>query len=127
MSTENVNIEWVTKSGLACLKFTFGNKLTKNSAEEAIKKWKVIFSSMSDDKIVLIWDCSSLKDYEPMARVLWQKAMKQMGNQIECVYLISQSKLIRTGASLLSLFTKFALKSINSENEMGIRGVAPIL
>lgn len=117
-TSDKVTIEWVVRSGEECLKFSFGSVLTKQTATEAITKWKKHFCEREGCETILIWDCSTLTDYEPMARILWQKALKEMGGQINVVYLISQSTLIRTGAALMSLFTKFKLKSISSEKEI---------
>lgn len=53
-----------------------------------------------------------------MARVFWQKALKEIQSQIDRVWLISDSKIIRAGASIMSLFVKFDLKSITSEEHI---------
>lgn len=120
MAANKVNIQWTELGEHKFLKFSFPEKLTKEQASEAIIEWKRIFSEYKFVKITLIWDCVEMKDYDPMARVLWQKAMKDMSSQMDTVWLVSESKVIRTAAQIMSVFVKFELKPISSEDEISI-------
>lgn len=113
-----IKIEWFEKGGKQYGRFCFTQKLTKKAAEAAIKEWKNIFDQRPADKFILIWDCTELIDYEPMARIFWQKALKETQQQITKVWLASDSKMIRAGASIMNLFVKFDLKVMTSESDI---------
>ena len=117
---KNLTIERVAYPHDNCLKFIFRNEFTKDQAEEGIEIWKKVFHSKPDEKFTLIWHCLEMKGYEPSSRRLWQQAMKELKAQIECIWLVSNSKVIKYGASLMSLFTSFEIKTVHSEDEIMI-------
>ena len=101
-----------------CLKFTFKDKFKGDDAESAVEEWKDLFASLNGEKTLLIWDCMEMTGYETKARIAWQQAMKDLKDQIDCVWLITNSKIIKAGAKLMSAFTKFTIKVVGSENEI---------
>jgi phosphopantetheine adenylyltransferase len=56
--------------------------------------------------------------YDTEARLQWQKTLKELENQIDTVWLITQSSLIKMGASVMSLFTKLKIQVVRSESEI---------
>ena len=118
----DIELFWTKINERDCLRFKFGKQLSRSEAELAIKQWKEAFQSHNTGrKTDLVWDCSELKDYEPMARVVWQSALKELGGQIGKIWLISPSKIIRAGASMMSLFTKFAIKAVPTQEAIEMR------
>lgn len=117
---ENPKIEWLKSYQQKCLKFTFNEKLTEENAIVGVDKWKNCFSNYPNNKITLIWDCKSMSGYDPNARNYWQAAMKEMKNQIDTIWLITNSVLIRMGASAMSVFASFKIKVVSSEQEIEI-------
>ncbi|MHB8791001.1 MAG: hypothetical protein ACYDBT_14115 [Desulfobulbaceae bacterium] len=117
---DNPNIEWINKSGKECLKFTFSGKFRDTDAVIATKKWREIFATRKQDKITLIWDCQNMHDYDQQARTLWQNACKEMKDQISIIWVITNSILIRMGASVISVFTSLKIKVVASEQEIQI-------
>jgi len=118
MDTENPRIEWQTKSGKSCLKFTFQDKLTEDMAGAAIKKWQEAFQSKPGEKFILVWDCLKMAGYDNGSRTQWQIALKEMKDQIDTVWLITKSNVIRMGASVMSLFSSLEIKTVTSESEI---------
>jgi len=112
----NPFIEWCQVNSHDCLKFTFKERLTLRNAEIAIVQWKKLFELNPEKKIVLIWHCLEMTGYEPMARIRWQKAIKELKDQIDCVWLISDSKLIYAGAKIMSMFTSFNINIARNED-----------
>ena len=115
---ENPKIEWTQKSGKNCLKFTFFGKFTEQDARTALDKWKQAFSANPQDKTVLIWDCLKMTDYDHEARTIWQNACKEMKGQIDAIWVLTNSILIRMGASVISVFTSLKIKVVSSEQEI---------
>jgi hypothetical protein len=115
----NPEIAWRTLKGKECLYFTFKGNLSHADAVKAVDIWKLMHKT-KNQMLILVWNCVEMKGYDPMARSIWQKALKELKNEIETVWLISDSVLIRTGASIMSVFTSFSLKVISSENDIAI-------
>ncbi len=120
MKSINPSIEWFQKSGKQCLKFTFKEKLTAKEAEIAIKEWREAFQSKIDKSIILIWDCIKMKEYESDARVKWTAAIKEMKSQIDIIWLVTDSNIVKMGATLMGVATSLTIKAIRSENEIVI-------
>jgi len=118
MKSENPRIEWSEKSGKQCLRFTFGEMLTGKEAEIAIAEWREAFESKTDESIVLIWDCRKMKGYESAARTKWTEALKKLKPQIDTIWLISDSTLIRMGASVMSMLSSINIQPVSSEGEI---------
>ena len=59
-----------------------------------------------------------MKGYEPRARVTWQKAMGELKNQIDTIWLVTNSSMIKTGAKIMSLAVSYDIKAISKESEM---------
>ena len=115
---DNPIIDWCQVKNHNCLKFTFREKLTEKNADIAIERWTKLFDLNSDKKIILIWHCIEMTGYEPMARIKWQKAIKMLKDQIDCIWLVSNSKLILTGARIMSFFTSFKINITSSEDKI---------
>ena len=79
---------------------------------------KIENSQRTGEKIALVWHCQKMKGYEPMARSLWQRTIKDLKDQIDSIWLITDSALIKAGATLISFFTKLDIKVVKSENKI---------
>ncbi|MBN2143366.1 MAG: hypothetical protein JW774_01960 [Candidatus Aureabacteria bacterium] len=60
----------------------------------------------------------NMKGYDNESRVKWQKALGEMKNQIDCVWIISTSSLFKIGPSVMTLLTNIKLKVISSETQI---------
>ncbi len=117
-SPKSPQIEWCQIDDRECLKFVFGGTFMENEAIDAIIRWKELFSTKKGEKVILVWQCQKMKSYEPMARILWQKAIKELKDQIDTIWLVADSTVIRAGAKIMALFTTFDLKVVNSEEKI---------
>ena len=113
-------IGWCLINGRECLKFTFRCTLTEIDAIDAVSKWKKMFSTRKDEKIVIIWQCKKMVSYEPMARIIWQNTLKELKNQIDTIWLVSDSIIIQAGAKIMAFFTILNLKVVNSEEKIRV-------
>ncbi len=118
MKSENPRIEWSQRSGKQCLRFTFGERLTENEAEVAIREWRAAFQSKVDQSIILIWDCRKMKGYDSGARSKWTEALKEMKSQIGTIWLITDSTVIKMGASVMGMISSLNIKAVRAESEI---------
>ncbi len=119
-SDTNINAELVQLNGEDCLKFTFKGHFTEEDAEFGVNEWKEFFESAGNEKVVIIWDSKQMAGFDNKARVVWQQAIKELKKQIDCVWLISDSSVIRAGAKMMSAFTSFSLKAVKNEAKIKI-------
>ena len=115
---ENPKVELAEINNTECVKFTFKGHFTPEDAEYGVKEWKDFFASAGNQKVIIIWDARQMTDFDHQARVIWQHAVKKFKKQIECVWLIANSKTIRAGAKVMSAFTSFCLKAVKDEKEI---------
>ncbi len=117
---DSPRIEWRKNTAKKCLKFTFADRLTEENAKTAVKIWQDSFKSYPKEKIVLLWDCNKMTGYDPSARNIWQSALKEMKNQIDCIWLITNSSLIKMGATFMSVFASYPINVVKTEEEIKI-------
>lgn len=115
---KSVELRLCDISNNECLRFTFIDELKANDAEKAVEEWKKLFDNLGDEKLSVVWDCLQMTGFENKARVIWQKAMKDLKNNIDTVWLITNSNVIKAGAKLISTFTKFKMKVVKSQEEI---------
>lgn len=118
MKSENPKIEWIQKSGKQCLRFTFGERLATKEAETAIIEWREAFERSINNPITLIWDCRNMKGYDSNARTKWTDALKEMKSNIDTIWLITESSMIKMGASVMNMFVSLNIKIVSNESEI---------
>jgi len=111
------------------LLFTFQGELSKHTAHQLIHRWNNYHKQYPTRKLVLIWDATEMTGYDPAARSQWQRMMKEVRDQIDMIYLVSDKRIIRLGANLMSMFSKLTIKPVISlhevpelETEIGLAG-----
>ena len=116
---DNPKIEWVQKSGKNCLKFTFQESFKEQDAKAAIDKWREALATRPpQERIVHIWDCLGMKDYDQSARTKWSETCKDLKDQIDVIWVITNSLLIKMGATVISVFTSLNIKVVSSEADI---------
>jgi hypothetical protein len=115
MDALNPEIAWEEKLGKECLRFTFQGKLTEEDATSAIRIWRAAFAARMGKHITLIWNCQEMTGYDTAARTQWQQTLKDLRDQIETIWLISDSRMIRMGAAVMALFSSLNIKPVDSE------------
>lgn len=118
---EFLKINWVNISNRKVLRFTFSGKLSYNTAREAILTWQKEFDSHPNEKIDMIWDCSRMTDYEPMAKAVWQKTLAKVSEQLGDIWLLTNSRIIYAGAKIMTLFTPYKLHVVKSMAEIQVQ------
>ena len=112
-------IEMREINNIDCLRFSFVGKLTKEDAVDGVKYWEDIFSYIPDgEKTTIIWDCKQMTGFENSARVEWQQAIRRLNSKIDIVWLVTNSKVIKAGAKLMSAFTSFNIKIVKRVSQI---------
>ncbi len=114
----NPIIEWKIISDEPCLYFIFTGTLTENDAVLAIGKWKKLISEKNHPKLKLVYNCLEMDGYDKRARVIWQNTILELKDQIDEIWVIAKSNLIKIGASVMGTFTKFKIRVVESEQDI---------
>ena len=113
-----VEVQLEDMQGTPSIRFIFPKKLSRLATEECIEAWGNLLKQHQLYRYNITWDCSVMTDYEPMARVLMQKAIMQRSKGIGVVYLISQNSIIRSGARLMNMFVSFKIVTLTHNQEL---------
>ncbi len=112
------NITWIQKDDVEYLKITFTGIFTYENAKWASQKWIDQFQTKPEQRINVIFDALEMTDYEPVARSVWQKTMVELSDQIDSIWLVTDSKLIAAGAKVMSIFTSFRINTVPYESKI---------
>jgi hypothetical protein len=111
-------IEQLSINNQECLKFNFSGILSQKDASQICNEWKSIAEASKEKKYVIIFNALEMTDYDPLTRTSFQNTMKELKNQIDKVWVISESRLIRGGAAIMSMLTSFPIRAVNSEDQV---------
>ena len=115
---DNRTIEWIHKSDELCLRFTFKGNFSEHEAICATPQWREALSSRPYERIIHIWDCRDMDDYDQEAKKIWIENCKKFRGQIDSIWLISNSMLINMGAKIISLVTYLDVRTVKSEADI---------
>lgn len=118
MSSTNPSIRWSRERTSPELWFEFEGQLTLENAENAIGKWRDLFSTLENEQATIVWDCRKMRGYDAAARTRWVEALKELKSQISRVWLISDSSFIQMGASFMGMIASLNIKAVASEHEI---------
>ncbi len=114
----NGNLELTQIQSKTAIIFHFEGILTQQKAHEFIKQWQIIFLGNESNKMVVIFDAINMSDYQPMARTLFQKSINELKSQIDSIWVISNSKIVKAGAAIMSIFSSFPITTIASLDDI---------
>jgi hypothetical protein len=69
-------------------------------------------------KVTFVWDCRKMTGYDSAARLRWQEALRADGKRIVEAWVVSDSMLIRMGASVIGLFARFPVRACTNLEEV---------
>ena len=105
MGQINPDIVWRTMGSRACLKFTFNGYLTDEDAERAILEWRNAFHSKENESVCVVWDCLKMEGYSHKARSEWTQALHDLKGQINTIWVITKSPIVKMGATVMGMFS----------------------
>ena len=116
--SDTLSIEWKNINNNICLFFKFHGVFSHETSLKGVEEWMQRFAEKDKLKFIIVWDCINMNGYEPKARIVWQHALKELQKQIDTIWLISDSSIIRTGAKIISLATSFEIKPVSKEADI---------
>jgi len=114
----NPEIKWKTIAGREFLCFEFKGSFLEAEARVAVNVWRKEFASKPGQKIDIVWHCLEMKTYDSESRRLWQDAIMEMKNQMGDIWLVTRSPFIKIGGNFISMFTRFNVITVSSEDEI---------
>ncbi len=121
MNPTSKDYQWIKKikiNEIEFLRFSFSGVLTQKQAVEACSEWTDIFSQDKAGKFNVIFNSTNMDNYEPLARAVFQKSIKNLGSQIIKIWVVTDSKLISGGAAIMGMFVSFPIKVLSSEDKI---------
>jgi hypothetical protein len=100
------------------VRISINDMLNEAMAKEIAGKLVTEFKKKGEATIYLVWNCSAMTGYEPLARVAIQNVLKDYHALIGRSYLISDNKIVKAGGQVLSAFVSFDMIPIQSENDI---------
>ena len=125
-SKTTIPLELSQTGPLPVLTFYFQGDLTKNKAIQMIEEWEMYMNSQPTEQFILIWEAMEMSGYEPAARTLWQKTLKDFRDRIDTIWLVSDKRIIRLGANLMGTFTKLNIKPVANIHEVKLPEGSPV-
>ncbi|WP_448530151.1 hypothetical protein [Raineya sp.] len=109
-----------TFEGKNCLYFEFKGVFDDKLATEILPQAeKILQNELKDDKaLCVVCSCKEMQDYDPMARVKFQKFLKNYEKNIKTMWVITSSKIIKYGGLLMDLVLPFSVKVVESEEQI---------
>jgi hypothetical protein len=115
---QNCWFEQVRRGGKDFLRFTFDGVLTQKEAISLCNAWRKHCDVRPDIRFIIVFNAKEMKNYEPQARITFQKCIKELIDHIDKIWLITDSKLVLGGASIMSLITGLPIRAIRSEEQI---------
>ncbi len=112
-----------TFEGKDCLYFEFKGVFDDKLAEKVLPQAEKILQSeltnnANDKTLCIVCSCREMQDYDPIARIKFQKFLKNYEKNIKTMWIITNSKIIKYGGLLMNMVLPFPVKVVESEEEI---------
>jgi len=115
-----VKVDWIDNSDRRYLNIEIRGHLSETIAQDAVAIWKeqLTLNLKNGEKTNVVCNCLNMKGYDTEARKAWQQTVRELGNRIDCMWIITDNNLFRVAASTMGLMTKYKIKTAKSEAEV---------
>lgn len=111
-------LKQVHLAGKNLLRFTFHGILNQKTARSLCDQWKSFCLQQPDRKFIIVFNALCMENYEPQARIAFQQCMKELNKQIDKIWVVTESKIVLGGASIMSLIVGLPIKAVRSEEQI---------
>lgn len=113
-------IELLNINNTKCIRINFNGLLKYEHSLAICNEWKKIALQNKNIHYNLILNAKDMSNYDPLARATFQKTLTEFKDSIQKIWLITDSKIISGGASLINITTSMPIHMVSSENEIDI-------
>lgn len=113
-------IEQVRRAGKDFLRFTFDGILIEKEAVSLCNIWRKHCYDRPDARFIIIFNATKMVNYEPQARIVFQRSIKELLDHIEKIWVVTDSKIVLGGASIMSLMVGLPIRAVRSEEKIVI-------
>ena len=116
----NTELVWTNINDKLYLKFIFNGHFSENEAKPAIQGWKKEFALKLQpaQKTNIIWDCIGMTGFDPKVKNSWQQTLKELGPQVDDIWVISNNAIIRLAATTMGMLSRYSIKAVNKESDI---------
>ena len=104
------HVQWQTIEGQPCLFVDFEGHLDREGAQERLEAIDAALAER-EGPIVMIWEASEMSGYDKDARTLWQEHLVRTKPRLKAIHLVTNSFVIRMGASVVSMFMRYPIRT----------------
>jgi len=101
-----------------CLLFTFKGIFTEKLAVKLTQEWQKLMQESKEEKVCIICDCLEMKDYDTLARITFQKTLKEFQKRIQTFWVVSPSKVVKYGGMIMEVLTGFPIKTVEKMEDV---------
>lgn len=116
--TKQSQIEEITLKSKNYLRITFHGHLTHEMSIQIAREWSRYMELHRPRRFNIIFHAQYMTDYDPMARIHWQDQISRLKMQINSLWIVTDSIILKGGAKLMGLFTSFPIAVVESEDEI---------
>lgn len=110
---------WEIIQDKTCLVITFNGIFTERDANGLTAYLNRQITELKDtNTFPLICKCLYMTDYEAHARLVFQNFLQKHINYIESVWIVTQSRTIKYGSKLMSMFVSIPIRVVENENQI---------
>lgn len=114
----NPDVSLTVINNKKCIIVTYEGFLKAEDTEKAVERTIKLLNEHPGEKLVLVWNCLAITDYESEGRRILQKAGTDYKDSLEKVYCIVSSPIIQAAGEIISFFTPVKIKIVNSYEKM---------
>lgn len=112
------DVEQVRRAGKDFLRFTFHGILTQKEAINLCNVWRKHCEDQTGSRFIIIFNASKMENYDPQARIIFQKCIKELLGQIEKIWVVTDSKVVLGGALIMSLIVGLPIRAVSNEEKI---------
>lgn len=114
----NPDVSFKIINNKKCIIVKYKGYLKAEDTERAVERTIKFLNENPNEKIVLVWNCLDISDYEATSRKILQKAAADYIDSLAIVYAIVTSPIVIAATEIISFFSPTKIKTVSSYEEL---------
>lgn len=110
MDAHSGTVGWEDIHGIRCIVCRFPDHLDGATAEQMAARMSTLLTG-GGMRPPMVWDARLMKSYDREAREAWQHALVRLKHHLGEIHLVTESPVVRLGATAISLVTGYEIRS----------------